>query len=166
MTLYEIEQAIRDAVDAMLDSVDEETGEVDVELANAINGLQLERAEKLENIGCYIKNLEAEIEAIKAEKDKLMERAKAKEKKVERLKDYVAVNLINNNELKFDSPRVSYSFRKSEQVDVRDESKIPSDYMVTKTKIEPDKTAIKKAIKEGIAIDGAILIQKMNLQIK
>lgn len=166
MTLYEIEQEMQMAIEAMLDSVNEETGEVDEEMARAIEDLQLARAEKLESIGCYIKNLDAEVEAIKAEKKKLEERAKVKENRLARLKDYVANNLVANNELKFDSPRVSYSFRKSEQVDIRDIDKIPEEYTTKVTEIKPDKTAIKKAIKDGIAIDGALLIQKMNLQIK
>jgi len=35
-----------------------------------------------------------------------------------------------------------------------------------KTKIEPDKVAIKKAIKEGLTVVGATIIQSKNLQIK
>jgi len=43
---------------------------------------------------------------------------------------------------------------------------IPKEFTTTKIEISPDKTAIKKAIKEGKIVPGAVLLQKQNLQIK
>ena len=166
MTLYEIEQALELAIEELLDCVDEETGEVDEEKMHAVDALKMARAEKLEGIGCFIKNLMAEADAIKEESKKLAERAKIKENRVERLKRYVADNLLANNETKFEGVKVAYSFRKSEAVDILDESAIPSEYLKTKTEISPDKTAIKKAIKAGKEVAGAVVKENMNLQIK
>ena len=57
MKLYEIENAI-------LECIDTETGEViDIE---RLNELQMERETKIENVACWIKDLKAEAEAIKA----------------------------------------------------------------------------------------------------
>lgn len=166
MTLYEIDNETRIAIQTMLMSVDEETGEVDEQMAKAVEELQIARKEKLEAIGCYIKNLEAEQKAIKEEEKALKERADAKEKQIERLKAYVANSLLATNELKFESPRVAYSFRKSESVDVTDLSKIPTQYLKTKTTVDADKTAIKKAMKDGEIVEGAQLVIRQNLQIK
>ena len=57
-SLYEINQAIMDCMDM-------ETGEIlDVQQLDA---LQMQLEDKLEGIGCWIKNLEAEAAAYKAE---------------------------------------------------------------------------------------------------
>ena len=62
MKLYEIDNAI-------LDCIDLETGEViDTERLDAPN---MERDAKIENVACWIKDLRAENEAIKSEKQKL-----------------------------------------------------------------------------------------------
>ena len=65
MTIYEIDQAIMNCVDA-------ETGEIiDTE---RLDKLQMERDAKLENVACWIKDLKAEAEALKAEKQALADR--------------------------------------------------------------------------------------------
>ena len=61
-SLYEINQAI---IDCMVENTDMETGEIlDVQQLDA---LQMQLEDKLEGIGCWIKNLEAEAAAYKAE---------------------------------------------------------------------------------------------------
>lgn len=166
MTLYEIDENIRLAIEAMLNSVDEETGEVNMEAADALNALQAERKTKLENTGCYIKNLEAEVAAIKAEADVLKKRAAVKERAIERLKDYVATSLLSNGETKMDAPRVCFSFRKSEKVVIKDMDAIPEAFLRKTVKVDPDLTAIKKAITAGEDVSFAELVKKQNLQIK
>ena len=52
----------------------------DIELAKAIDEVQLDLNTKIENIGCYIKNLEAEVEAFKKEEDNLEARRKQTER--------------------------------------------------------------------------------------
>ena len=60
--------------------------------------------------------------------------------------------------------------RKSESIRITDESKIPEKFIVTKTtvKTSPDKTAIKKFLKENEenTLEGAMLVVNENLQIK
>ena len=80
MNLYEIDSAI-------LDCVDLETGEIfDVD---KFESLELERTAKIENICLWIKNLKAEIEALKTEKDAFAVRQKSAENKMESLKRYI-----------------------------------------------------------------------------
>lgn len=163
MNLYEINSAIEDAINNLLTSVDEETGEVNTEALQNLSDLQVQKDEKLDNIGAYIKNLLAEADMIKAEEANLKARREAKEKKAEHLKEYLATAL---NGEKFESPRVSCTWRKSEVVSIVSVESIPDEYKKTKTEVSADKTAIKKAIKAGQEICGAILETKNNLQIK
>lgn len=158
MNLYEIDRAI-------LDCVDIETGEI-VNIA-ALNALEMERDAKIENIALWIKNLLSEAKQIKEEREALAEREKSAQNKAENLKKYLSGYL---NGSKFSTPKVVISFRKSESVDVMDIDKIMSmddadNYLKYKNP-EPDKTAIKQAIKSGKTIPGCSLVEKNNIQIK
>ena len=163
MTLYEIKAEIEPAIEAMFENVDEETGEVSEEAVNRLAELNAAKEEKLDNIGCYIKNLLAEAEAIKKEEENLRSRRKAKEARADRLKDYVASVLGGE---KYEGTRVAYSFRKSERVVIPDEEKLDESYLVREVNYVPDKKRIKEAIKNGELVTGAYLETKNNIQIK
>lgn len=70
LTLYEINQQLMDAVEY---SVDPETGELldGKDLENKINEIKLSLDDKISNIACFIKSLEAEANAVKEEKMKV-----------------------------------------------------------------------------------------------
>lgn len=164
MTLYEINKEIETAIEAIFNSVNEETGEVDEALVHILEDLNVQRDEKLENYGCYIKNLTAEAQAIKAEEERLADRRKTIENKVERMKVYVGT--ILNGEKWDKSSKVAFSFRESKKAVIDDESKIPPIYVKVNTTTTPDKTAIKKAILDGCTVPGAHVEINNNLQIK
>lgn len=163
MRLYDINKDIENTIEDMFINVDEKTGEVKQEYVDRLNELQVQKEEKLENIGCYIKNLDAEVKAMEEEAKALNKRKDVLKKKSERLKKYVA-SILNGE--KFESTKVVFSFRKSDEVNIVDESLIPEEYMRTTTKIEPNKDAIKKAIKEGKEVRGAFLVDKNNMSVK
>ena len=71
MTLYEINRNIEDILNRMFEEVDEETGEVNPEIVTELAELNEARDTKIDNIGAYIKNLDAEAKAIKDEMDAL-----------------------------------------------------------------------------------------------
>ena len=153
MNLYEIESAI-------MDCVDEETGEIfDIDKFDA---LSIERDVKLENICLWIKNLKAEAEALKNEKDAFAKRQKSAENKMESLKSYLEGYL---NGTPFKTTRVNVSWRSSEKVVVDDVYKVPEEFLKYK---EPDvnKTELKKALKEGKTFEGVRLEASNNIQIK
>lgn len=166
MTLYEINAQIEDAIEAMLNSIDAETGEVDEEAASAVKNLQVAQKEKLDNIGAYIKNLKVEIAALKAEADALKKRAEQKNKDLEKLKAYVTDCMGAENLERFESTRVKFSFRKSETVQISDENALPLQWKREKVTFEPDKEKIKAALKDGVDVPGAEIIEKNNLQVK
>ena len=149
MKLYEIDNAI-------LDCIDLETGEViDTERLDALN---MERDAKVENVACWIKDLRAEAEAIKAEKLALAERQKVAENKAESLKKWLAYALQGE---KFKTAKCSVSFRKTESVEVTDEGLSnlmkEHDELLTYKAPEPNKKAIKDAIKDGLSVVGVRL---------
>ena len=161
MTLYEINAKLM----AYEMEIDPETGEWLNE--DELDALHMERDEKIENICLWTKNLRAEASAIKTEEKNLAERRKAKENKADRLEAYVALNLDGK---KFETPRVKVSFRKSEAVEILDESKVPSEYLDISVVSKPIKAEIKKYLKgiEGSdeTCDWARLDKRNSMSIK
>ena len=149
MTIYEINEEI-------LNCIDLETGEIiDID---RLNDLQLERDAKIENVACWIKELKAEAEAIKTEKQTLAERQRVAENKAESLKKWLAYALDGQ---KFKTSKCSISYRKSESVEVTEEGlnnlMKEHDELLTYKAPEPNKKAIKDAIKDGLSVQGVRL---------
>ena len=159
MTLYEIDSAITSLVD-------DETGEISDE--EAFDQLQMARDAKIENIGLYLKDLQAEAKAIKDEEAALAARRKSAEAKVERLKNLLDYALRG---AKFSTPRLKVSYRKSQTVEVSDGFVAWADEhrpdLLTYSDPKPSKTAIKDAIKHGgIPEDMARLESHENISIR
>lgn len=160
--LFDINKALVAAWDLCADP---ETGELDPDGYIYFEQLQMERDAKIENIGCWIKNLESDADALKAEAKNMADRAKRAERKADSLKRYLTAALDGE---KFNSTRCAISWRRSVSVEI-DEAEIPElpeQYLRTKTTIEPDKTAIKDALKAGEVIEGCRLVERNNISIK
>ena len=88
MKLYEINEQI-------LNCIDTETGEIiDIE---KLNELQIEKDEKLENLALWYKDLIAEANALKEEKEAFAAREKAAKNKAESIKNYLSYILNGEN---------------------------------------------------------------------
>ena len=166
MTLYEIDFQIKQFLDSLMDSVDEETGEVKEIDPSELEALNEAREQKLENIALYIKNLEAESKAIKEEEKNLKERMEWAEKKAEGLRNLLSQSMTNAGETKFNTARCAISFRKSEAVVITDMDLLEDMYIKKKLTIDADKALIKKDLKAGLLMDGAHLEERQNIQIK
>lgn len=164
MNLYEIDKHYQEVLENGF-SFDEETGEVLFD-TESLDKLQGEYNEKIDNIVCFVKSLEALNNAIKNEKKSLDERIKFNDNKIERLKSYVSESLKQRQLKKFETSKNKLSFRKSESVNVIDESLLGMKFLKKKITYTPDKTLIKKALKNGEEVKGATLEVKENLQIK
>ena len=153
MNLYEINAEILGCVDA-------ETGEIfDVD---KFEELSLTRDAKIENICLWIKNLKAQAEALKAEKESFAQRQKAAETKMESLKRYISTYLEGTA---FESTKVKVSFRKSESVEIMEGALIPDEYLRFKEP-EVNRTGLKAALKSGVQIAGVSIVENQNIQIK
>lgn len=154
MTLYEIDEAI-------LACVDEETGEVlDIDKLEALG---LMREQKISSLACWMKDLGAEIEALRNEEKNLKARREAKERKKESLKAYLAQFLAGE---KYEDERCRVSFRKVASVAIDNFDDIPAEYIRTKVETSADKEALKKLLKEGESVAGVHLEESLAMTVK
>lgn len=152
-SLYEISEQ-------MIECVDAETGEIIDE--EKLDKLNMEWDAKIESMVLWYKNLLSDADQYKIEKNSFAEKEKAARNKAESLKNYIARSLAG---AKFKTTRASVSYRKSESVEVDDINLLEDDYL-RYSNPTPDKTKIKKSIKNGIEVKGARLVENNNIQIK
>lgn len=163
MNLFQIDAEITACVklESRDDYVNVETGEI-IDTA-ALDGLKMERDRKLRNIGCWILNIDAEEKAVADLVKKYQARQKALKNKRESLKSYVAA-FLNGKSWKCDECR--YSFRDTESVKIDGDVKnLPAEYLRI-AEPEPDKKALREALKEGKEIAGASLETKRSLSVR
>lgn len=158
MKLYEIDQQIIKAIEL---GYDPETGEILDD--TALKELQMERETKLENLILWVKDIRAEEEAIQAEEKNLKARREANHRKGDSITRYIQASLAGE---KFKTAKCTVGYRKSETVEFTDQTLIPEEYWREKVTREPDKAALKTALKAGEEIPGAYLEPHMNIQIK
>ena len=158
MSIYEID-------DSILSLVDMETGEIEDE--KRFDELQMERTQKVENIGLLLKNTVAEAKAIKEEEQALAARRKTAENKVERLKNLLAYALHGE---KFSTPKLKVSYRKSRVVNIDPHfiewAESNADDLLTHSEPKVNKTAVRDAIDSGRDIKFATIETKQNMQVK
>lgn len=163
MNLYEINAEL----ERFDFEIDEETGEV--LNADTLDNLQMEFNEKVDNIACYIKDLDALAAARNQEAKNLMELAEQTEKKRDRLKAYLQ-SILNGN--KFESERCKISYRSSTQTVVDKDTftkwaeENAPDLLEVVTTVKYNLIDIKKAIESGVAVEGARLTKNVNMSIK
>jgi len=163
MKLYELSTSIlqlETVLEEQLDAPEELRGEA----LKFLDELKLSKTEKVENCVSLLKNWEALEVAIKAEETALKARRESLERRAEWLKNYLSFCLQPGE--KFETARCKVSWRKSESVQILDESKVPLEYTEEVVTRKVNKALIKDAIKNGADIPGAELIKKNNLVIK
>lgn len=152
-TLYQINAAI-------LDCVDLETGEIiDVEQLQA---LQLEREQKIENVALWYKNLLSDAAQYAAEEAAFKKKKQQAQAQADRLKEYLRDALQGD---KYKSARVNISYTSSSRVIVDDVLNLLPRF-VRFADPEPDKVAIKEAIKNGEEVNGAHIERNQSIVIK
>lgn len=159
-SLYLIETDLR----ALLNSIAETEGEItpEQELQLAITQEQLEQ--KGINYALVIRECESSVNAIDTEIERLTKLKSKPQNLAKKLKEKIAGAMKEFEVEKIESDLVKLSFRKSEAVEVFDESLLASLYFNYKPTI--DKTSIKNAIKAGEEVSGARIVTNKNLQIK
>ena len=144
-----------------------EDGEFSLEdLADTMEMINEDIEQKAENYGLIMTNLQTMIDGIEKETQRLNDYKKSLTTGIEGLKTNLANSMLAINKTKFKTEHFQFSFRKSETVEILDQSLIPADYINVKTTETANKTEIKKALKNGCIIEGVILKENQNLQIK
>lgn len=114
-----------------------------------------------------VRNLESDIEVIKAEIKRLQDLKKSKENKVENLKKYTKECLEEADIKKISTSLGNISLRKLPgSVEVLEEDSIPVEYKKEVTTVMIDKKAILAELKEGVVIPGVTLKTGTSLTIK
>lgn len=160
-SIYELNKDYAE-LSAMLEEA--ETPEEIEAIENTLEMLDLSIEEKIENTAKYMVNVEADIQGLKTEIDRLTKIKKAKENAVERLKNNVEYAMKQKGVEKLEVGTFKAGYRKSESVEIINLDVIPADF--TKVEIKADKTAIKKAIKAGETVEGAEIKVNQNFYIK
>jgi TolA-binding protein len=151
MTLFEMSAAALE-LQALLESgdIDEQTVLDTMESIGA--------SEKLESYVYVQKNLEAEIDAFKAEIERMTERKKSLEAQVERLKNAQIAFMQASGQKSANAGTFKLTMRENKSVEITDEATIPAEYItVIPSSTRPDKKAMLAALKDGAQIEGASL---------
>lgn len=156
-TLYELRGPLLEGIESGF-IFDEETGEITCEWSS-LDELAERFEDKVVACGIYSKGLECDIEAIKAEEERLRKRREVLVKKNEHLKEYMLGGMRSAGIEKVERPQAVVSVRRNPaSVDIIDQAALPSVYVREKVTVSPDKKAIKKALSEGMEVPGAALV--------
>jgi hypothetical protein len=157
--LYEMSQARAQLLE-LADSMDTEV------FIDTLAAIDEELEDKVENTAKLIRCLESDIEAIKSEEKRLADKRKAIENKVSSIKEYLQHEMEVADISKVKRPTLTVSIQANPpSVEVFDESKIPSTYMVPQPS-RIDKKAILTALKDGLLIEGCSLKQSKGVRIR
>ena len=164
--IYNLTTEYNNLYNLLFESIDEETGEIDQNVMQALEIKKEELQSKAQALACFIKKTENTEDEI----DKEIKRLKALKERYKKVRERVEYSLTTSleslGESKVDGIQATISFRKSVQTIIDDAELLPDEYKKVKFVFEPKKEEIKKAINQGIDVPGARLETKMNLQVK
>jgi hypothetical protein len=158
MKLYKITEQLRELM--AMDDVPAEQLQDTLDLVNE------EFEQKAEQVAAFIRELSIDSEGYKAEIERLSDRKKAIDNKVDSMKDYLRVNMQAADMTKIKGKLFTITLgAPTETVYVADSGLLPDDLVYIKR--EPNKTDIKAQLKSGAEIEGCALVQgKARLTIK
>lgn len=167
MNLYQVTQR-HQQIEAMLE---ESEGELTPEIEALLLSTKQDFEEFAESQIKFIQKLESQIEAVNAEIKRLEGLKKWRKKSIDLLENnfLVALQMFGkkdkNGVFRYNTDTLRISTRKSEVLKVLDLSKIPAGFFsVSRPTLQMD--AVKRAIKQGFEIEGAIIEEKHHLAIK
>lgn len=147
MHLYELSEQYQTAFNELSGLV--EDGSLPIEaMTDTLEALGGELREKAKNVGAWIKNLEADITALKDAEKALANRRKSIETRVNWAYEYLKKNMDAGGITEIDCSLYSLKIQKNPP-SVHIFGEVPKEYMVVKTTESPDKKAIKALIENG-----------------
>ena len=141
---------------------------------DTLEGIEGEFEEKAENIACYIKELQSDVDDLDKEEKALKTRKEAKKNKLEAMKKYLKDKMLQINLLKIDKPRAKLSVRNNAESLVVDDEKAfiewavrsGKDFLLKYSEPEIRKTDTKKLVQNGETIPNVHLERSKSLIIK
>lgn len=160
MSIYNI----TDDFSQIMAEIESNGGEISPEIDEKLQINQFNLIEKTTNYVHVIKTLDSECDIIDIEIKRLQELKKKRSNFTQSLKDRLknAMQAMELTEIKTALNKIN--FRKSESVEIIDESILPNNVLIYEPKI--DKKKIKEIIKNGGQVFGAKIVENQNLQIK
>lgn len=137
-----------------------ESGELDQEMAaDTFEGMDHELDEKINDYCRVLNSMAADLTTIENEIARLQTLKVEKQNQIKAIKKTLMFGLSGIEKSKFDTGLFKGYVRKgSQSVKVIDSNEIPSEYIEVKVTEQPDKTAIKNALKAGEKVKGAELV--------
>ena len=115
----------------------------------------------------YIKqSYDNDINEIDAEIKRLQSLKQSKIRAQNRINELILSNMNRLGLVEIKNPTRILKITNSVSAEVYDMTKLPQEYLRTKTEVLPDKNKIKEDIKKGIDVNGAKLITTQHLKIK
>lgn len=163
MKLYEISKEYEEILEELYD----EEGNVNQQALIKLEHNEVAMEKKAIAIASFIKNMEAEREAIDAAKKAMIEREKRFKKRIDELEGYLLFNMEKRGINKVSCPYFEIKLKKCPpSVKIESEDLIPPEYMRTKTEVSPDKAKMLQEMKVGVIIPGVSLQHNLTLDIK
>ncbi|KDN58477.1 siphovirus Gp157 family protein [Exiguobacterium sp. AB2] len=163
MKLYELTSKRQELLD-LIAAMDSEDLELSDAVGDTLEALDEAIQDKAEAVASFIFSLQADSAALKQEEQRLAERRRLNDAKVERMKTYLADMLEDADIDRINGLKYTIGFRKSEKVAVTNLDALPECFL--RIKREPNLTALKEALKAGQAFDGVSLTTNKNLSIR
>lgn len=164
MNLYEISNEYQALLD---DRYDPDTGEFLQPALGRIDEIAEQLEDKAIAVASYIKNLEAEREAIEKAKKNMAERESRLDKRADYLSQYLQSNMERCGITEIKSPMFVIKLKKCPvSTDILDENMIPNDYKKSKEIVTIDKLKLKEEMLAGVIVPGAALKQNNRLEIR
>ena len=159
-SLYQIEQSLLN----IQEQIELQGGELTEEQEVFLKITEKDLQQKSGNYLIAINIMEKEIELAKDYELKAQQEIKRREKKIQYLKDRLKDAVLMFGDIKVDMSTIT--LRKSESLEIINADDIPNQYKTVKQNIVIDKMSIKKDIKDGKTVKGAVLNENQNLSIK
>lgn len=160
-TIYDITDSFK-----LIQSLIEEGADEEV-FAEALAQNKMDLAEKLEGYAMVMKNVESDIEGLKAEEKRLAERRKGMESKTKRMKLAMHEAMSSTGESKIQGEKFTFTIQKNPPaLKIVDDKLIPKKFITVTTTRIIDNKAIMELLKNKKVVPGAQITQGESLRIR
>lgn len=130
----------------------------ETEQKEIIESITNELKTKTDSVASYARKLKLDIENAKTEHDRIKKILEHRKAKAERFNDYVlmCMDIMQESSVEGKTDKIVVK-KPSKVVNIIDENKIPSQYIIENTSFKIDKLKIKEMLKNGHIVEGAKL---------